>query len=213
MRLERDAVLRPTNEILLQKIVGHRGLNFDARKQRIERRRHHLARAEGRRPDEDDLVFESAGVGQAAQHVRSRDVGEGALGASIAHQQIALAIERHGQAVEHQRRRVDVEDAERDVARAGGRGDGRQGERGIDTTVELQQQRNPSQEAVGIGRGVQKSRGAGRLRQDRKAADRTCRSKEVDRAACSSPRRMMARPSGCCAHALGPLLVSSNVNA
>ena len=45
-------VLGPAEEVPLQQVVGHRGLHFDAGEQRVERRRHHLARAEGGGADE-----------------------------------------------------------------------------------------------------------------------------------------------------------------
>ena len=47
---------RPRDEILLQEVVGDGRLHFDTGEQRVERRRHDLAGAEGVGADEDDLV-------------------------------------------------------------------------------------------------------------------------------------------------------------
>ena len=95
LRLERDGVLGPADEVLLQQVVGDGGLNLDAGKERVERRRHDLAGAERRRADEHDLVLEGVGADLAREHVDGRDVGERPLGAAIAQQQVALAVERH----------------------------------------------------------------------------------------------------------------------
>ena len=83
---------------------------------------------------------------------------------------------------------------------------------GIDAAVELQQQRHAPQDAVGIGRGVQKPDApAACVRIGRLQMAPVARKKGSS--ASSSPRRMMARPSGCCTHALEPSAASSNVSA
>ena len=71
LRLEHAGVLGALDEVLLQEIVGDRRLDFDAGKERVERRRDDLARAEGRRPDEDDLVLEHVRL-QLPAHARRR---------------------------------------------------------------------------------------------------------------------------------------------
>ena len=52
------ACWRARDEVALQQVVGHRGLHLDAGEQRVERRGHHLARAERRRAHEHQLVVE-----------------------------------------------------------------------------------------------------------------------------------------------------------
>ena len=61
LRLDHRRVLGTANEVLLEQVVGDRGMHFDAGEQRVERRGHDLARAECGRSDEHDLVLEHSG--------------------------------------------------------------------------------------------------------------------------------------------------------
>ena len=91
-----DPILGPPDEVLLQQVVGDRGLDFDAGKQRIERRGDDLARSERGGADEHNLVLEACrrASGRSARRPPRR-TGTSVSGASIAQQQIALAVERH----------------------------------------------------------------------------------------------------------------------
>jgi hypothetical protein len=88
-------VLRPPQEVLLEQIVGDRRLDFDAREERIERRRHDFACAERRRAQEDDLPVERAGLQPAIEDIDRRHVRERLLAAAVSDEQIAAAVERH----------------------------------------------------------------------------------------------------------------------
>ena len=195
LRLEHAGVLGALDEILLQQIVGDRRLDFDAGKERIERRRDDLARAEGRRPDEDDLVLEHVRRQLPAHHVDRRDVGERAFRTAIAEQEIALAVERDGPAVEQQRRRVHVGDAQRHVARAEDRRERGQREARIDLSVALDEDRRAPQQRR---QGPAPRSGTPRRWPPAVSTDRL----QIEPVAwkngssAESSRRMMARPSG-----------------
>ena len=94
LRLDATPCSGRRDEVLLQQIVGDGGLNFDAGKQRVERRRHHFARAERRGPDEHDLVLEASPASPGRRARRPPRRTETSLRAAIAQQQIALAVER-----------------------------------------------------------------------------------------------------------------------
>ena len=81
-------------------------------------------------------------------------------------------------ACQHEPRGIHVGHAHRHVAGACRSGDGRQRERRVNATVELHQQGHTSEDAVGIGRCVEKSRSAGCVRQGRQVAHGTSGSKE-----------------------------------
>ncbi len=153
-------------------------MHFDSRKQRVERRRNDLTRAERGGADEDNLAAERSGGKLAAEHVGGRDVRKRAFAAAVAEEQVALAVERDPAFAERERRRVDVRDIQHRVARLHRRAERGDRQRGIDLPVELDHQRSAAKQAVGVGRGVEEPGSAGGLGQRAQAADRAGRVKE-----------------------------------
>ena len=177
LRLERDAMLGSRQEIALQQVVCGCGVDLDAGKQRVDRRRHHFARAERRGPDEDDLVREGFGFARPARTSPAEIVRKRSLRAAIAQQQVALAIESDGAVaaagprVDEQCRVVHVGDADRGRPCAGGHRHRGERERGIHTAVVLDEHRHAPKNAVGIRGRVEESGHTGRIRQALEVTD------------------------------------------
>ena len=144
--------------VTAKQVVCDGGLYFDGRKQRVQRRRHDLSRAECRRADEHDLAGERRGIGPALQDIDGRHVGKGAFDAAIPHEDMALAVERNPPIAEAQGDGVGVGDTQDVMARVTCRRHRRQRERRINAALVLQQHGHAAENAVGIRCGVQKAR-------------------------------------------------------
>ena len=92
---------------------------------------------------------------------------------------------------QHEPRGIHVGNAYRHIACACGCSDGRQRERRVDATVELHQQGDTPEDAIRIGRGVEETRRAGRLRQGRQTAHGASGAKE------GIVRNLVAPPNDC----------------
>ena len=139
-------------------------MEFDTREARVEGRGRDVAHAQGSGADEHDPAGELAGAHPAGQHVGRRHVWKGATGPAEAKEGLTSGVERQHAAAEAQSlaavgRRLQDQGLRRGEV-DGGHRQGRVG-----PAAEFDEHRQPSQDPIGIGRGVDGTRSLGRPRQ------------------------------------------------